>query len=122
LREEIYLQELKNSINAAQTIDESWRVVQGACQEMYFASVRMFIDGASYEAIFVRSPGEPYWKMNLVVGHSGYLALTRVAESRPHHLMGAVLFILEESLRNKSYVAMESAATATDITYFTGVA
>ncbi len=121
LKEEIYLQELESSIKAAKTVEESWKIVQSACGEMCFASVRMFIAGASYEAIFESNSTNPYWKMNLVVGRSGYLVLTRGEEGRPHRLMGSVLFILQDSLRNKSYAApkpIESSSTGT--VYFTG--
>ncbi|WP_334268065.1 MraY family glycosyltransferase [Edaphobacter sp. HDX4] len=105
LKEEIYLQELESSINAAKTVEESWTIVQNACSEMCFTSVQMFVAGTVYEANFDKSQIHPCWKMNLVVGRSGYLVLTRGEEGRPHRLMGSVLFILQESLRSKSYVA-----------------
>jgi UDP-GlcNAc:undecaprenyl-phosphate GlcNAc-1-phosphate transferase len=121
LKEEIYLQELESSINAARTVEESWKIVQSACSEMCFTSVRMFIAGTSYEAIFEGSQMDPYWKMNLVVGRSGYLVLTRGEEGRPHRLMGSVLFILQDSLRNKAYMAPKPVEVpAAETTYFTG--
>ncbi len=101
VKEEIYLQELQRSLTAANTPDECWSVVRTACNDMHFASIQMFLRGESFAEDLIPREAEPSWKMNLVIGRSGYLTLTRVAERRPPKLMTPVLELLQDIIEEK---------------------
>lgn len=111
VKEEIYLQELEHSLDAANTPDECWNVVRTACNDMHFASIQMYLHGESYAEVFILRETEPSWKMNLVIGRNSYLSLTRVSESKPPKLMTPVLDLLQESIQVKEDALHKRAST-----------
>ncbi len=112
LREEIYLQELEHSITAASTTEDIWQLVRDACKDMCFASVQMFFLGQTFEAVFESSDVDPSWKMMIGTGRTGYLILTRLAETRPPRLMVSVLCMLQECLREQHYTVVKTPVTS----------
>ncbi len=110
VKEEIYLQELESSLGMANSPDECWNVVRNACNDMHFASVQMYLQGESYTEEFIPRTGEPSWKMNLVIGRSSFLTLTRVSERRPPKLMTPVLDLLQESIQKKEDLLVKHAS------------
>ena len=113
LKEEIYLEELEKSIAAANTIDAIWKIVRQTSEDLCFASVDMLLLGQTYQAILDQTDAEASWKMTVLVGRHGYLTLTRVEEAAPPRLMGSVLGILQESLREKQLIKAAAAAQTT---------
>ncbi len=107
VKEEIYLQELEHSLTLANTTEECWAIVRNTCSDMHFASVQMFLQGESYAEDFILRDSEPTWKLNLVIGRSGYLALTRVSERKPPKLMTPVLDLLQETIQRKEAVLLK---------------
>jgi len=110
VKEEIYLQELELSLSTANTPDECWTVVRTACNDMHFASAQMYLHGDSYAEEFIARETEPSWKMNLVMGRSSYLTLTRVSERRPPKLMTPVLDLLQDAIQEKENIFLKSAS------------
>ncbi len=109
VKEEIYLQELEHSLTLAKTTEECWAIVRNACSDMHFASVQMFLQGESYAEDFILRDFEPSWKMNLVIGRSGYLSLTRVSERKPPKLMTPVLDLLQDVIQRKEPILLKRA-------------
>ncbi len=107
VKEEIYLQELELSLASAITPDDCWNIVRTACNDMHFASAQMYLQGESYAEDFIPRETEPSWKMNLVIGRSSYLTLTRVSERRPPKLMTPVLDLLQKSIQEKQDVLIK---------------
>lgn len=111
LQEEIYLQELDRSLLAAETTEECWEVVRAACTDMRFASVRMYLMGASFGEELSERAGEISWEMTLSLGRNGHLRLTRVAESKAPVLMMSVLHLMQESITGKKLFADPASQT-----------
>ncbi|GAC1355875.1 MAG: hypothetical protein NVSMB3_01550 [Acidobacteriaceae bacterium] len=110
VKEEIYLQELELSFASANTPDECWKIIRAACEDMHFASAEMYLQGESYAEKFLALETEPSWKMNLIMGRSSYLTLTRISERRPPKLMTPVLDLIQETIREKEEDLVKSAA------------
>ena len=101
VKEEIYLQELERLLARVTTAEDCWAIVRNACSDMHFASVQMYFHGESYAEDFVSRESEPTWKLNLAIGRSSFLTLTRISERRPPKLMTPVLDLLQETLRQR---------------------
>ena len=112
VKEEIYLQELERSLATVNTPDDCWTIVRAACSDMHFSSVQMYLQGESYAEEFIPREAEPSWKMNLVIGRSSYLTLTRVAERRPPRLMTPVLDLLQDAIHEKEKILVKHAASS----------
>lgn len=111
VKEEIYLQELQSSLSRASTSEDCWKIVRTVCDDMHFASVQMFLQGESFNEDFMAREHEPSWKMNIALGRSGYLTLTRVSERRPPKLMTPVLDLLQEAIQEKQEVLVKRSAS-----------
>lgn len=108
LKEEIYMQELARSLAAAQSVEECWQVIRGACHDLSFASVQMYLHDESYEATFIGRISEHSWKLTVSLGKKGHLTLTRAQESNSPHHMVAVLDQLQESVRAREHLFLKS--------------
>ena len=122
LQEEIYLQELNRSLTSAETAGECWEVVRAACTDMRFATVRMYLQGASFEEQLMGRAEEISWEMNLSLGRNGHLRLTRVVESKAPVLMMKVLHLLQESIKGKELFLAEPASQPEEIAAMSGAA
>lgn len=122
LQEEIYLQELSRSLTSAQTANECWEVVRTACTDLRFASVRMYLQGASFEAEMFGRPEEISWEMTLSLGRNGHLRLTRVAESKAPILMMKVLHLTQQSMKEKKLISAEPASQPENLPAMSGAA
>ncbi len=107
LQEEIYLHELDQSLTMAETPSECWDVVRGACLDLRFATVRMYLKGESFEERISDQPDDISWEMTLSLGRNGHLRLTRMAESKTPVLMMSVLHLLQESITGKTLFVAE---------------
>ena len=121
LQEEIYLQELDRSLLAAETAGECWEVVRAACTDMRFASVRMYLQGASFAEELCERTSDISWEMTLSLGRNGHLRLTRVAESKAPVLMMSVLHLMQESITGKELFT-EPASRTEEVAAMSGAA
>jgi UDP-GlcNAc:undecaprenyl-phosphate/decaprenyl-phosphate GlcNAc-1-phosphate transferase len=101
LHEEIYLHELRRSIEDAETVESLWSMVRSACNDMAFATAQMYFLKSSFEATFIRSAIDPSWKMNIALGKQSHLVLTRTGEDPPPRLMISMLVLLQEAMSEK---------------------
>ena len=122
LQEEIYLQELDRSLMLAGTASECWEVVRAACTDLRFATVRMYLQGASFEEQLTVRPDDISWEMNLSLGRNGHLKLTRVAESKAPVLMMKVLHLLQQSIKGKALFLAEPASQPEEMAAMSGAA
>lgn len=97
LESEIYLEHLRDSLRDAQTIEDCWIILRSACRELEFTSVRLFIDGESFQDSFEPTPLEPTWQLKLTLRDEGYVLLTRGVDDSSLNL-GALLRILQNSI------------------------
>ena len=101
LRHEISLQELRKSLDGAQTVDDFWEVIRIACTEMGFASVRMSLCNRSYNAVFETRSTQPALVMTLDLGHGGQLIVTRYDQQRQVGLLSFLNYIEDAALMNE---------------------
>ena len=97
LESEIYLEHLRENLREAKTIEDCWIILRTACRELEFTSVRLAIDGQTYQDTFEPTPLEPTWQLKLALRDQGTILLTRgVAESSLD--LGALLRLLRDSV------------------------
>ena len=113
LKEEIYMQDLRRSLNSAQSGEEYWAIVRGACHDLSFASVHMFLHGVSYEATFLNRIDDLSWKLTVTLGRKGHLVLTRAQESSSPAHMIAVLEHLQQVVREREHLFARPVSEAT---------
>ena len=88
VKEEIYVQEFTRNLKNVRSTDECWEVVCLACRELKFASAKMELNNASYEAEFFENMAESHWKFTVALGRDGHLTLTRLRNMvAPQHTM-----------------------------------
>ena len=122
LQDEIYLQELDRLLTGAETVEDCWVVVRNACIDLRFASVRMYLLGASYEETLAGRVDDISWEMTLSLGRNGHLSLTRVAESKVPVLMMSALHLLQESIKGKELFLTEPASQIAESNAMSGAA
>ena len=113
LHEEIYLHELRRSIQEAETVESCWAVVREACKDVGFATSQMYLLGCSFEANFILSTVPPSWKMTVALGREGLLMLTRTGEGPPPHLMMSALILLQETIGEKEVALANPTSSVT---------
>lgn len=94
---EIHLQNLRNAMNEAKTLDQCWEVVRTACEEMDFCSVRMTIKGKTFTESFRPPVDDPTWQIRVKLRTEGQIILTRSDENIPPALTG-FLKVLQETM------------------------
>jgi UDP-GlcNAc:undecaprenyl-phosphate GlcNAc-1-phosphate transferase len=94
---EIHLQNFRTAMSEAKTLDDCWNVVRGACEEMDFCSVRMTIQGKSFQETFRLSIDDPTWQIRFRLKDEGQIILTRSDESISPALTG-FLKVLQEAM------------------------
>ncbi len=122
IQEDIYLQELERTLVAAETVRQCWNVVRGACTDLRFGSVVMYLQGESFEEVLMPHAGEVSWEMTLSLGRRGHLSLTRVTESAAPALMMSALHLLQEGLRSKETLLHEPESSDTQTGAMPGAA
>ena len=110
LKEEIYMQELSRSLAKAETVEDCWQIIRGACHDLSFASVQMYLHEVSYEATFVSRISEHSWRLTVSLGKKGHLILTRAQESNSPRHMIAVLDQLQQGVRAREHLFVQSPA------------
>ena len=110
LKEEIYMQELTHSLAAAQSVEECWHVIRGACHDLSFASVQMLLHDQSYEATFINRMSDHSWRLTVSLGKKGHLILTRAQESNSPRHMVAVLDYFQQTIRAREHLLTRSEA------------
>jgi UDP-GlcNAc:undecaprenyl-phosphate/decaprenyl-phosphate GlcNAc-1-phosphate transferase len=96
---EIHLQSLRNAMKRANTLDECWDIVRVACEEMDFCSVRMTVNGKTYQETFRQSMDDPTWQIKVKLKTEGQIILTRSNETIPPALTG-FLIVLQETMND----------------------
>jgi UDP-GlcNAc:undecaprenyl-phosphate/decaprenyl-phosphate GlcNAc-1-phosphate transferase len=79
LRDEIFLQDLTNSLAKAKSEDDCWEIVHDMCRDLSFASVQMRLNEHTYQAEFLPSVDDVApWQLTIDLGRNGQLRLTRL--------------------------------------------
>lgn len=89
LQGEINIEHHRAAIQSAATIDECWVAIQAACEQMQFCSIRLTIEGETFEKTLRHGKGEPTWQFKVNLKHgAGQIILTRSGETVPPALTG----------------------------------
>lgn len=97
LESEIYLEHLRENLSEAKTIEDCWIILRSACRELEFTSVRLAIDGQTYQDTFEPTPLEPTWQLKLTLRDQGTITLMRGVDDSSLNL-GALLRLLQDSI------------------------
>ncbi len=105
MRDELYLFDLRNRLDSAQTAEACWQIVCTACNDLRFDSVQMYLQGKLFEEGIEVAHADSSWQLTIALGRSGHLRLTRVRESSSPMLMMSVLHSLQETIQSKQLAA-----------------
>jgi UDP-GlcNAc:undecaprenyl-phosphate/decaprenyl-phosphate GlcNAc-1-phosphate transferase len=70
------LKQFEDSLSAAVTLDQSWRVLQSGCQEFGFASLRVVMEGQIFESPQRQGPGDCF-QIRIPLSDRDYVNLVR---------------------------------------------
>ena len=99
LREEIFLQDLSNSLAKVKSEDDCWDIVHSMCRDLSFASVQMELNDRTYQAEFDTSvDGVAPWQLTIGLGRSGQLRLTRLEHRESPPQLFAALEKLQQAV------------------------
>lgn len=79
LESEINLEHLRETLSEARTAEDCWIVLREACRELEFSSIRMVLEGQTFQDSFEPTPLGPIWQMKLVLRNQGSIVLGRAA-------------------------------------------
>ena len=100
---EIHLQNFRNEMNEAKTLDDCWSIIREVCEEMDFCSVRMSVYGKSFQEIFRPPIDDPIWQFRVRLGVEGQIILIRSNESIPPALTGFLKALQEAMADTKRF-------------------
>ncbi len=103
---EIHLQNFRNAMNEAKTLDDCWTVIRDACEEMDFCSVRMTVNGRNFQETFKPPIDDPTWQIRVKLGTAGQIVFIRSNEGIPPALTG-FLKVLRETMTAAKCFASE---------------
>ena len=106
LRDEIYLQNLKQSLSDAETLDECWGAIRQALRDLEFSSVQMTVEGRSFTDFLDARSGKAPWQLTLSLGARGSLHLARSLEGKTPNLMMPVLHLIQETIESKQVTVL----------------
>lgn len=112
LKEEIFLQDLQQSLHRVHSVGECWLVLRNACHDLSFSSVQMLLHGEAYEANFLSHLNDASWTLTVSLGRHGHVILTRTEKSRSPGLMIAVIDHFESFVREREHQLLASKAIA----------
>ncbi len=111
LKDEIFLQDLKNALRGARTVGECWTILRQACHELNFTSVQMLLHGEAFEATFLTQIHDAVpWTLTVSLGRRGHLVLTRTEVSRSPGLMIAALDHFSQFIHERDGQILSSAS------------
>jgi len=103
---EIHLQNFRNAMSAAKTLDDCWDIIREACEEMDFCSVRMTVNSQNFQETFRQPIDDPTWQIRVRLKPEGQIVLIRSDESMPPALTG-FLKVLQETMSDTKRFAPE---------------
>ncbi|MBV9225854.1 MAG: undecaprenyl/decaprenyl-phosphate alpha-N-acetylglucosaminyl 1-phosphate transferase [Acidobacteriaceae bacterium] len=103
---EIHLENFRDAMNAAKTLNDCWNIICEACEEMDFCSVRMVINGQNFQEVFKMPVDDPTWQIRVKLKTEGQIVLIRSNESMPPALTG-FLKVLQEAMSDAKRFAPE---------------
>lgn len=105
LREEIFLQDLSDSLAKVEFEDDCWEVIHDTCRDLSFASVHMELNERTYEARFLSSVDavEP-WQLTIGLGRKGQLTLTRIQHQGSPPQLFAALEKLQQAIIEREHI------------------
>ncbi len=107
VEEEIYLEEMSRALKESTTVEECWTVMQKACKDMEFATVKMEWNGRRFSQQFHSlDQNEPACSINLSFGNSGKLQVTGMPQTAPTKIM-TVLHHVQVAMVHRSALLME---------------
>ncbi len=110
MREEIFMDDLKERIAFSSTVEECWSTVATVCAELHFTEIEMYFDEQYFRSKPVVSIEACDWSLTTPLGERGYLRLQRPNLVKPPQIAMAVIDTLTESLsrRERIFVVTES--------------
>ena len=110
--DEIYLEELSRSLAKVESFEAWWDIVRRSCTDLRFATAEIEYQGRSYFEQFAMTAQKSSCRIQIGLGESGFLLLTRTPEKAPPRIMMAVLDQLHTSIASSSFAQEESAVTS----------
>ena len=98
LQDEIYLQNLGQSLSKAESLDHLWELIRIALRSLQFSSIQMNLNGHAFGDSIPKAP----WQLTLSLGSKGHLSLTRSLEGKTPNLMMPVLHLIQETIESRT--------------------
>lgn len=98
VRDQIYMEELEQELQKAQSAEDWWRLVQEIAEELGFASAFMELDGQRFSEQITDARGATTCRINLGLGPRGFLELLLPEGTVPPRHMMTVLHRLQCSI------------------------
>lgn len=97
---EIHVQSFRRAMAAAESLDDAWEIISRTCREMGFCSVRMVIQGETFEDSLSGPTNDPTWQILIKFTGGGEIQLTRSRADVPSSLT-SFLKLLQENVESQ---------------------
>jgi hypothetical protein len=94
---QVQLRQFDRDLDAAGSIEECWRVLQGGCNSFGYTGLKLAVDGRVFEQMSA-AQGEGCWSVRIPLEGNSYVNLMREFGESPH---AAVIAPLAEIIRGR---------------------